>query len=143
LKNRLAPAPYRLGQAIVTNYYLPEKRLPVSLQVNVSYDSDPRQVERVLLEIAQAVARDVPGMLADPTPSVSWDPGFGDSSVGLSLNYSVSDFSSQFAVRTELRRRIFERFRQERIEMPFPTRTVFLHSQARAAADGGGDARLR
>jgi small-conductance mechanosensitive channel len=127
----------KLAQAIVTNYNLPEKRLPVQLQVGVSYDSDPRQVERILLEVAGAVAREAHGMMAEPAPSVSWDPGFGDSSLGLSLNYSVTDFAAQYAVRNQLRQRIFERFREERIRMPYPTRTVFLH-ETRAEADGAG-----
>jgi small-conductance mechanosensitive channel len=129
----------KLAQAIVTNYYLPEKRLPVQLQVGVSYDSDPRQVERILLEVARAVAREVPAMLAEPAPSVSWDPGFGESSLGLSLNYSVADFPAQYGVRNLLRQRIFERFREERIRMPYPTRTVFLH-EPRTGADGTGEA---
>jgi small-conductance mechanosensitive channel len=128
----------KLAQAIVTNYHLPEKRVPVSVQVNVSYDSDPKQVERVLLEIAADVVRDLPDMLADPAPSVSFDPGFGDSSIGLSLNYSVSEFSKQFNVRNELRKRIFDRFRSEHIEMPYPTRTVFVHGQAAPATQNGG-----
>jgi len=127
----------KLAQAIVTNYHLPEKRLPVSVQVNVSYDSDPRQVERVLLEIAADVVREVPGILADPAPSVAWDPGFADSSVGLTLNYSVVEFSSQFGVRNEFRKRIFDRFRREHIEMPYPTRSVFLHDPARSVAQNG------
>jgi small-conductance mechanosensitive channel len=126
----------KLAQAIVTNYHLPEKRLPVQLQVGVSYDSDPWHVERVLLEVAAAVAREAPGMLSEPAPSVSWEPGFGDSSLGLSLNYSVSDFAAQYGVRNQLRQRIFERFREERIQMPYPTRTVFLH-EPRPGKDGG------
>ena len=129
----------KLGQAIVTNYHLPETRLPVSLPVNVSYQSDPRRVEQILLEIAAAVARDMPGMLPDPAPSVSFDPGVGESSVGVSLNYSVTEFALQFPVRNELRKRIFERFRQEGIDMPYPTRTVFLREQARAAPGGASD----
>jgi small-conductance mechanosensitive channel len=131
----------KLAQAIVTNYHLPEKRLPVQLQVGVSYDSDPRHVERVLLEVAGAVAREAPGMLAEPAPSVSWEPGFGDSSLGLSLNYSVADFAAQFAVRNQLRQRIFERFREERIQMPYPTRTVFLHNEKVSGPDGAGERR--
>jgi small-conductance mechanosensitive channel len=50
----------KLGQAIVTNFYLPEKRLGVSIQIGVAYDCDPDQVERVLLEEAQAAAREIP-----------------------------------------------------------------------------------
>jgi small-conductance mechanosensitive channel len=116
----------KLAQAIVTNYHLPEKRMSSQVQVGVSYDSDPGQVERVLLEIAAAGAREIPGMLAEPAPSVALDPGFGESSLGFSLNYSVAEFANQFGVRYELRRRILLRFREERIEMPYPTRTVLL-----------------
>ena len=129
----------KLAQAIVTNYHLPEKRLPVQLQVGVSYDSDPHQVERILLEVAGAVAREVPVMLAEPAPSVSWDPGFGDSWLVLSLNYSVADFASQYGVRNQLRQRIFQRFREEHIRMPYPTRTVFLR-ETRPETDGLGEA---
>ena len=145
LGNNLVIVPNsKLAQAIVTNYYLPDKRLPVQLQVGVSYDSDPRHVERVLLEIAGDVAREVPGMLAEPAPSISWDPGFGESSLGLSLNYSVTEFAAQYGVRNQLRQRIFERFREERIRMPYPTRTVFLHNETGSGPDGGAgrDARL-
>ncbi len=116
----------KMAQSIVTNYHLPEKRMSSQVQVGVSYDADPAQMERVLLEIAAAGVREIPGMLAEPAPSVALDPGFGESSLGFSLNYSVAEFASQFGVRNELRRRILLRFREERIEMPFPTRTVLL-----------------
>ena len=116
----------KLAQSIVTNYHLPEKRMSSQVQVGVSYDANPGQVERVLLEIAAAGVREIPGMLAEPAPSVALDPGFGDSSLGFSLNYSVAEFANQFGVRNELRRRILLRFREERIEMPYPTRTVLL-----------------
>jgi small-conductance mechanosensitive channel len=116
----------KLAQAIVTNYYLPEKRLAAALQVSVSCRSDPDQVEKVLLEIAVGGVREIPGLLADPAPSVTFDPGFGESSLGFSVNFSVEEFAFQFSVRNELRRRILRRFRQENIEIPFPTRAVYL-----------------
>src|SRR3984885_164026 len=68
----------KLAQANVTNFYLPDKRLGVSIQVNVSCDSDPDQVERILLEEALSAAREIPKMLADPAPGVTFDPGYGD-----------------------------------------------------------------
>jgi small-conductance mechanosensitive channel len=114
----------------VTNFHLPEKKMGVSLQVNVMLDADPEHVERVLLDIGLAAAREIPGMLADPAPSVSFDPGVGDFSVGFSLNYQVEEFVKQYGVRNELRRRIFLRFREEGIRIPFPTRTVYLNQPA-------------
>jgi len=119
----------KLGQAIVTNFYLPEKRVDVSIQIGVAYDCDPEWVERVLLEEAQTAAGEIRGMLADPGPSVSFDPGFGDWALGFTLGYSVAEFRDQFRVRHELRKRILKRLRQEKIDMPFPTRTVYVRSQ--------------
>jgi small-conductance mechanosensitive channel len=119
----------KLGQAIVTNFYLPEKRVSVSIQIGVACDSDADQVERVLLEEAQKAMREIPGMLADPAPSVTFDPGFGDWSLGFTLGYSVQEFADQFPVRHELRKRILKRLRQERIEMPFPTRTIYMRGK--------------
>src|SRR5207245_238582 len=50
----------KLAQAIVTNYYLPEKRLATNILVGVSYASDPEKVEHVLLEEAREGAREIP-----------------------------------------------------------------------------------
>jgi small-conductance mechanosensitive channel len=119
----------KLGQAIVTNFYLPDKRVGVSIQIGVSYDCDPDRVERVLLDEAQTAAREIPGMLAEPAPGVSFDPGFGDWALGFTLGYSVQEFNDQFRVRAELRKRILRRLRQEKIDMPFPTRTIYLRGQ--------------
>jgi small-conductance mechanosensitive channel len=115
----------KLAQAIVTNYYLPQKAMSASLQVGVSYTSDIDLVERVLLEIGKQAASDVPGMLADPAPSVTLDPCFGDWSLNFQLGFQVAEFSNQASVRNELRKRILRRFRAEGIEIPFPTRTIF------------------
>jgi small-conductance mechanosensitive channel len=115
----------KLAQAIVTNYYLPQKAMGASLQVGVSYSSDIDLVERVLLEIGKQAASEVPGMLADPAPSVTLDPGFGDWSLNFQLGFQVAEFSNQTSVRNELRKRILRRFRAEGIEIPFPTRSIF------------------
>jgi small-conductance mechanosensitive channel len=118
----------KLAQAIVTNYDLPEKRMSASVEVRVSYDCDPDDIERVLLDIGAQGTREIPGLLADPAPSVTFDPGFGESGLGLTLNYQVAEFVSQFSVRHELRKRIFRRFREEGIRIPYPARAVYMHA---------------
>lgn len=116
----------KLAQAIVTNYYLPEKRMSTSFMVGVSYRSDPDRVEKMLLDIVRAGATDIPGLLGEPAPSVTFDPGFGPSSIELTVNFAVTEFATQFGVKNELKKRIFRRFREENIEIPFPTQTIFL-----------------
>jgi len=130
----------KLAQAIVTNYYLPEKRMAASLQVGVGYDCDPDHIEKILLDVASHGIGEIPGLLAEPAPSVSLDPGFGDSSLQFTLGFQVAEFATQFGVRNELRKRIFRRFREEGIHMPYPARSIFLQ----AADDGksGETARL-
>jgi small-conductance mechanosensitive channel len=123
----------KLAEAIVTNYHLPGKPMNSKIEVGVSYDCDPDRVERVLLDIAKQAAGEIPGMLREPPPTVTFDPGFGDSALSYSINYQVAEFSNQFGVREELKRRVLRRFRQEGIEIPFPTRTIRVHSSEQAA----------
>ncbi|MGD0498229.1 MAG: mechanosensitive ion channel family protein [Bryobacteraceae bacterium] len=131
LANNLIIVPNaKLAQAIVTNYHLPEKRMASSVQVGVSYAADPNHVERVLMDVAARGVHEIPGMLAEPAPAAAFDPGFGESALGFTLNYQVEEFASQYGVRNELRKRILRRFREEGIEIPFPTRTVHLDAAA-------------
>jgi small-conductance mechanosensitive channel len=139
LSNNLIIVPNaKLAQAIVTNFYLPEKRMSASVQVGVSYQSDPDHVERVLLEVGTQSAREIGGMLAEPGPAAAFDPGFCESGLGFTLNFQVEEFSKQFSVRNELRKRILRRFREEGISIPFPTRTVHVEAPAVAAQSKPG-----
>jgi small-conductance mechanosensitive channel len=137
LANNLIVIPNsKLAQAIVTNFHLPEKRMGASLQVGVDYGSDPDHVERVLLDVARSGVGEIPGLLADPPASVAFEPGFGDSALGFTLNFQVAEFAHQYRVRHELRKRILRRFREEGIGLPFPTRTVYLAGGDAVKADG-------
>jgi small-conductance mechanosensitive channel len=116
-----------LAKAIITNYSLPESRASYVLQVGVAYGTDPDHVEKVLLEVAQEAIRDgVAGLLRTPEPAVRFIPGFGDSSLDFSLIVHLAQLSDQFLVQSELRKRIVKHFEQEKIEIPFPVRTVVL-----------------
>jgi small-conductance mechanosensitive channel len=116
----------KLTQSILTNYYLPEQRMAVLIPIGTSYDSDPEHVERVVLEEAQKAMGQVSGLLAEPAPFVRFIPGFGASSLDFTLICQVREFTDQYLVQHELRKRIFKRFKEEGIEIPFPQRVVHL-----------------
>ena len=118
-----------LAKSVVTNYYLPEKRMSLSIPVSVSYSSDPDKVERILMEEAGSCVGLVPGLLAEPGFSVRLIPGFGTNSLDFSLNCQVREFTDQYLVQHELRKRILKRFAEEGIEIPFPQRTVYLREE--------------
>ncbi len=124
LQNNLVVIPNsKLSEALVTNYTFPEQRLAVRIPIGVSYEADIDQVERVVLEEVEA-ARGLEGLLFDPPPVVRFNPGFGDSSLNLTLIVHVEEFTKQFLVQDQLRRRILARFRREGIVIPFPIRTL-------------------
>jgi small-conductance mechanosensitive channel len=127
-----------LAKAVITNYSVPQTRMGYSLPVSVAYGTDPSRVEKVLLEIGQKAIQDgLEGLLSDPAPSVRFIPGFGASSLDFSLNVQLRRFEDQYAVQSELRKRIVKSFQEKGIEMPFPTRTLVLDKSAKDLLGGG------
>ncbi|MEJ2695164.1 MAG: mechanosensitive ion channel family protein [Candidatus Sulfobium sp.] len=119
----------KLAQSIVTNYYLPEKRMSLLIPIGVSYSADPERVEQILVEEAKKAVGTVPGLLGDPEPFVRFIPGFGDSSLDFTLICQVQEFVDQYYAQHELRKRIFKRFSEEGVDIPFPHRTVYLREE--------------
>ncbi|HMD87013.1 MAG TPA: mechanosensitive ion channel family protein [Terriglobia bacterium] len=127
-----------LAKAIITNYSAPETRMCYTLPVSVLYGTDPNRVEKVLLEAAHEALRDgVEGLLANPAPSVAFIPGFGQSSLDFSLSVQLRQFTDQYPVQSELRKRILKKFQEAGIEMPFPTRTLVLDKSTKDLLRGG------
>lgn len=91
----------------------------VDVPIGVSYNSDPRQLISILIEIANGHEL----VLRNPEPVVHFS-GFGESSLDFVLKCHVADVLDGITVRTELSLRVFERLRQENIEIPFPQRDL-------------------
>lgn len=122
----------KLGQAIYTNYNLPDTRMAMSVSFGVGYESDVDRVETILLdEVASSVGQ-IRGLVADPAPYIWFSPGPGDWALQFQVNFSVAQFADQNLVQSELRKRIFKRLKSEGISMPFPTRTIVLEEKTEA-----------
>jgi small-conductance mechanosensitive channel len=64
-------------------------------------------------------------MLSEPEPEVRFSR-LRASSLDFTLICHVREVVDQLPVQHELHKRIFQRFKQESIEIPFPTRTVYI-----------------
>src|SRR3989449_11719200 len=116
-----------LSKAVITNYAMPDDRMSLVIQVNVASGTDPRRVEKILVDVAKEAARDrCDGLLPHPEPFAQFIPGFGKSTLDFSLVVQVRKFSDQYPVQSELRKRILERFQKEGIEIPFPTQSILI-----------------
>jgi small-conductance mechanosensitive channel len=116
----------RVAESIIINYDMPERRMGLLLRVSVGYDCDVDHVERVLVDEATTAAGEVAGLLPEPAPTAKLIPGFGEYALEFTLACQVASFVDQYAVQHELRKRILRRFRAEKIDMPYPVRTIEL-----------------
>lgn len=115
----------KLASAIVTNYYLPEQEMSVLVEVGVSYASDLEKVERVTIEVAREVMKEVPGGVPEFEPFIRYHT-FGDFSINFTVILRVKEFVGQYLVKHEFIKRLHKRYAEEGIEIPFPIRTVYL-----------------
>lgn len=139
LQNSVVVVPNKkVAESVIVNYDMPEPRMALLIRVSVGYATDPDRVERVLVEEATRAAGELPGLLPKPAPFVRFIPGFGESSLDFTLICQVATFVDQYPVQHELRKRILRRLRAEKIEIPYPVRTVELRSgdASGALADG-------
>ncbi len=114
----------KLAQSEVVNYSLPQPEMGISVVLRAGYGADHDRVERVLMEEAQKAVLELPGLVEGQEPSIGFNPG--ESWVEFSLNFTVKRFVDQYAVQDAVRKRVFKRFAQEGIEIPFTTRTIYV-----------------
>ncbi len=96
----------------------------VRVSVGVSYDTDPKRVERLLLKVGKSHEM----TLESPEPFVRFQQ-FGDSSLDFDLIIYVRDKNYMFQVRSELHYSIFDLFKKEGIEIPFPQRDLNIKGE--------------
>ena len=123
LANNLVIVPNAaLAKAIVTNYSLPQADMSVPVQVSVDAGSDLDRVERVTLEVARQVLREVPGAVRDFEPAVRFQ-AFGDSAIRFVVSLRGHQFADQFLLTHEFVKRLQARYQSEGIVMSSQKRT--------------------
>jgi len=126
LQNNIVIIPNsKLSQSIITNFCMPEKRMSLLIPVGVSYDCDPQEIEDMLTDVVTKSAGELKGLLTKPAPFVRFSPGFGESSLDFTIICQVGEFVEQYYVQHELRKRIFKRFKEEGVEIPFPMNYLY------------------
>jgi small-conductance mechanosensitive channel len=115
----------KLAQSIMTNYDIPDGTCAFAIQIPVAYDADPARILGILTEELTSAAPELPALLLDPAPSAAFG-GFTENSLTFSLNCRVRNHVAQYGVRSELQRRVYERFLREGIRFPFPSRTLHV-----------------
>jgi small-conductance mechanosensitive channel len=128
IPNNLIIVPNKnLASAIFKNYHLPVKEISLQVPVGVSYDSDLDQVEQITIDVAKEVMENVSGGVPEFEPFILYQE-FGEFSIHFNVFLRIKEFLDQRLVKHEFIKRLHKRYREEGIDIPYPTRiTYFKH----------------
>lgn len=108
----------------VINWSHNDSNIRFKFPVGVSYNENPKRIKEILLEVANNNKH----ILKKPPPEVLFDE-YGESS----LNFILAVWTTSMAtrpkgLRSELYFDLFERFKEEGVEIPFPQRDLHIKS---------------
>ncbi len=110
----------------VTNWTYTDRRVRFRVPIGVAYGSDIAKVRDLLL----AVGSENPNTLKEPSPGVFLKK-FGENSIDFELVVWSSEMSARPSrYRSDLNFAIAEKFREAKIEIPFPQRDLHIRSGA-------------
>jgi small-conductance mechanosensitive channel len=102
------------------------------VEFGVSYAANPHEVGELAIEAAKSVAR----VLVSPAP-VCHLKAFADFSLNFTLRFWIRDpVDGLTNVRGQVLLALWDTFKREGIEIPYPVRDVRLNQPAKAAAAG-------
>jgi small-conductance mechanosensitive channel len=109
----------------VENWSYTSRNVRVHIKVGVAYDSDLALAQRLMIEAASASPR----VLDKPKPSV-WLLEFADSSIDHEILCWIADPEAGVGnVRSAVLNRLWELFKENGIEIPFPRREVLIRTE--------------
>ncbi|MEE4349917.1 MAG: mechanosensitive ion channel domain-containing protein [Pacificimonas sp.] len=113
----------------VENWSYSSRNVRIHVTVGVSYNCDIHRAQELMLQAAKETTR----VLEDPKPNV-WLTGYGDSSVDHEILCWINDAEEGVGnVRSAILNRLWDLFKEEGIEIPFPQRDVHLKSIPKGA----------
>jgi small-conductance mechanosensitive channel len=120
-----------LANQNILNLTRPDRYYRIRIEVGVSYDSDPDQVEKLLLEVAEQnsdVEQD------DPTrmPLVRFQD-FGDSSLTFVLVAWINNVIKIRQINSDLHHQVFDKLKDAGVTIAFPQRDVHIHGVSEPA----------
>ncbi|MEM6829340.1 MAG: mechanosensitive ion channel domain-containing protein [Bacteroidota bacterium] len=109
----------------VINWSHNDRNIRINIPVGVSYNEDPQEVKKILLQIADENVH----VLKAPQPMVLFDE-YADSSLNFTLAIWTSSHTDKPRIlKSELYFSLFEKFKESGIEIPFPQRDIHIKSQ--------------
>lgn len=114
----------KLSQSLLVNTYLPDKEMAVLVNCGVAYDSDLEKVEKVTVEVAAQIQKNVPGAVKTFIPFIRYNT-FADSNINFTVILRGEEYTTKYLITHEFIKALKSRFDREGIEISFPVRKVY------------------
>src|SRR6202521_3986001 len=109
----------------VTNWTYTDKNTLVKIIFPTNYESDPRRVCQLAIEIA----REVPRAIKSKPPGCILSE-FGETGMKFSLTFWIADPDGMDNVKSEVMLALWDAFKRENIRVPYPVREIVIRSGA-------------
>ncbi|GAB2779128.1 mechanosensitive ion channel family protein [Salinimicrobium soli] len=110
---------HKFTSEIILNFTQNHRTTRELVRVGVAYGSDTEKVKELLLDSVKEQA----GITKKPAPFVLFED-FGDSALIFSINFFVTDSFVDPKIKSQVRYKIDQKFRENGITIPFPQRDV-------------------
>ncbi|MGY5847064.1 mechanosensitive ion channel family protein [Salegentibacter sp. HM20] len=107
---------------VIFNYTQNHTTTREFVRVGVAYGSETKKVEKLMLECTT----EIKSILKSPKPFVLFED-FGDSALIFSVHFYVTDSFVDPKIKSDLRFKIDQKFRENNITIPFPQRDVHFY----------------
>ncbi|MBU2699361.1 small-conductance mechanosensitive channel [Sporomusaceae bacterium BoRhaA] len=108
----------KIASSIMTNYAQPFAECSISIPIGVSYESDLDYVEEVTAAVAKEILQEIEGGVKSFEPFIRYC-SFNESSINFHVILRVKTVTDQQLIRHEFIKRIYARYQQEGIIIPF------------------------
>lgn len=105
----------------IINYNKPKSKIKVKIELGLAYGTDVKKAKAALLDVAETTE----GVEKDPEPSVYFTE-MGDFALKFLIVVWVANPKKQFATKTLLAERLYERINKEKFVLPYPTQEIYL-----------------
>ncbi|MFH1439278.1 MAG: mechanosensitive ion channel domain-containing protein [Candidatus Woesearchaeota archaeon] len=126
-----------LANMRVINYAKPDKNLRIVIPVNVVYGTNIDKVKKVLLESVEGIKA-----ISLPAQTIVMFIGMGDFSLNFKVMFYIDDYRKKFRTENKAYTQIYNALKKNKIEIPFPTRTLYMHN-GKKANNGKGKKKIR
>lgn len=109
----------------VTNWTYTDKNTLVKVNFGTNYDSDPRQVCRLAIDIAAAAPR---AIKSKPPACILTE--FAETGMKFALTFWIADPDGMDNVKSEVMLSLWETFKREGIKVPYPVRELRIRGGA-------------